>query len=51
MNGDAKNPQVKGVEGVLKTYRETTPLLDMWGPTTFKHFLRVINTQLDAIHA
>jgi hypothetical protein len=51
MNGDAAFPQVKGVEQVLRTYRETTPHLEMWGPTTFRHFLRIINKQLDEIDA
>ena len=51
MNGDASNPQVKGVEGVLKTYRETTPLVEMWGPTQFNGFLKIMCDQLDTIQA
>ena len=39
MNGDASNPQVKGVEGVLRTYRETTPLVEMYCPSIFTKFL------------
>lgn len=49
MNGDVSNPQVKGVEGVLKTYKETTPLLNFWGPTHFSPFLKQINDQLTVI--
>lgn len=49
MNGDASNPQVKGVKGVLKTYRETTPLVEMYGPTKFSGFLKKINDQLNTI--
>ena len=40
MNGDVSNPQVQGVEGVLKTYKETTPLVGFWGPTYFCPFLK-----------
>ena len=49
MNGDASNPQVEGVEEVLRTYRETTPLVEMWGPTLFNGFFKIINDQLDTI--
>ena len=51
MNGDTSDPHVKGVEGVLSTYKKTTPLIEMSGPTLFTRFLRKINDQLDTIQA
>ena len=47
MNGDTCNPQVKGVEGVLNAYKQTTPLIGFWGPTCFEPFLTQINDQLE----
>ena len=43
MNGDASNPQVKGLSGVLRTYRNATPIVEMWGPTEFSGFLGKMN--------
>lgn len=40
MNGDVSDPNVKGVEGVLRTYKETTPLIGFWGPTCFAPFFK-----------
>ena len=43
MNGDTTNPSVHGVEEVLKTYRDATPLVEFYGPTFMSPFLKQIN--------
>jgi hypothetical protein len=51
MNGDASNPHVKGVEGVLEAYMKTTQIVEMWGPTYFSPLIQQVNEQMEAIQA
>ena len=46
MNGNAEFPFVKGVDGVLDCYKKTVPLVEMYGPTYFSHFLSMVNDQM-----
>ena len=35
LNGDPLNPEIRGIENVLLTYRKVLPQIDMAGPTQF----------------
>ena len=40
MNGNAANPNIAGVQGILQTYQETLPRIGLGGPTLFAPLLQ-----------
>ena len=35
MNGNAQNPEIVGIQGIVDTYRQTLPQIGLGGPTLF----------------
>lgn len=48
LNGDPKNPSIKGVDAVIEAYREILPNLRMSGPTYFAPLLRECKRQIQS---
>ncbi|CAG8512474.1 11886_t:CDS:10 [Ambispora gerdemannii] len=40
LNGDFKNPEVKGVEGILAAYLQTINNVELYGPTNFSPIIK-----------
>lgn len=43
MNGNAQNPAVFGVQGILDAYKQVVPTVKLWGPTKFSEILNWTN--------
>ena len=39
MNGNAQNPSIEGIQGIVETYRSTLPNIGLGGPTLFAPLL------------
>ena len=46
LNGNENNPEIFGIDGVLKTYREALTKTKLHGPTYFHHFIEKINNKV-----
>ena len=40
LNGNDKNPEVYGIDGVMEAYKETLTSVELWGPTIFAGVIR-----------
>ena len=40
LNGNDKNPEVYGIDGVMEAYKETLSKVELWGPTIFAGVIR-----------
>ena len=40
LNGNDKNPEVCGIDGVMKAYKETLSKVELWGPTYFSGIIK-----------
>jgi hypothetical protein len=43
LNGNMDDPEIDGIDGILKAYRETLNNTQLWGPTHFHHFIDKLN--------
>jgi len=46
LNGNENNPEIFGIDGVLKTYREALTKTKLHGPTYFHHFIEKMNNKV-----
>ena len=46
LNGNENNPEIFGIDGVLKAYREALTKTKLHGPTYFHHFIEKINNKV-----
>lgn len=42
MNGDIFNPEVDGIEGVVRSYKNACQKLKLYGPTYFGQVLKMV---------
>jgi hypothetical protein len=46
LNGNENNPEIFGIDGILKQYREALKKTKLHGPTYFHHFIEKINNKV-----
>ena len=46
LNGNPNDPEILGIDGVLKTYRTVLNNTQLWGPTYFHHFIDRLNDEV-----
>jgi len=47
LNGDLKNPEIKGVENLIETYEKVLKTIKMMGPTIFSSVLKECKKQVE----
>ena len=48
LNGNPDDPEIYGIDGILKTYRTVLNNTELWGPTHFHHFIDRLNDTVKA---
>ena len=49
MNGNAGNPEITGIEGIVAKYRETLPQIGLGGPTLFAPLLTEFKNYVQSV--
>ena len=51
MNGNASNPEIIGIAGIVSTYRQTLKNIGLGGPTLFAPLLSEFKTYVESVVA